>query len=62
MSRLFNTTVHIAMNDISVTTGNADGWVVLAREPVVPTTRLSAAKRTSEATEKKTRPSRKARP
>ena len=34
MTHMYNTTVHAAINDISVTTGNADGWVVISRDPV----------------------------
>jgi len=45
---LVNTNVHIAMNDISVTSGNADGWVVLDREPLVIPARPSAATRSPE--------------
>lgn len=54
MSRLFNTTIYIPMNDISVTTGNADGWVVLEREPVVIPARPLSANRAHEVAEKKT--------
>ena len=29
MSTLFNTNVTATMNDVSVTSGNADGWIVV---------------------------------
>ena len=32
MSILFNTNQPIPMNDVSVTSGNADGWVLVARD------------------------------
>ena len=53
MSRLFNTTIYVPMNDVSVTTGNADGWVVLEREPIVIPPRPSVANRLRELAEKK---------
>jgi len=61
MSRLVNTNVHFALNDISVTTGNADGWVVLDREPLVIPARPSGATRSPDVVEKKTKRPRKAR-
>ena len=61
MSRLVNTNVHITMNDISVTSGNADGWVVLDREPLVIPARPSAATRSPDVTVQKTKRPRKAR-
>jgi hypothetical protein len=61
MSRLVNTNVHIAMNDISVTSGNADGWVVLDRESLVIPVRPSAATRSPEVAEKKAKRPRKMR-
>jgi hypothetical protein len=61
MSRLVNTNVHFATNDISVTSGNADGWVVLDQEPLVIPARPSAAMRSPEVAEKKTKRPRKAR-
>jgi hypothetical protein len=54
MSRLFNTTIYAPMNDVSVTSGNADGWVVLEREPIVIPARPPVAKRSHEVAEKKT--------
>ena len=54
MSRLFNTTIYVPMNDVSVTTGNADGWVVLEREPIVIPARQPIANRSHELAEKKT--------
>lgn len=54
MSRLFNTAIYIPMNDISVTTGNADGWVILEREPIVIPPRPLSANRAHEVAEKKT--------
>ena len=61
MSRLVNTNVHFAMNDISVTSGNADGWVVLDREPFVMPARTSGATRSPDIAEKKTKRPRKTR-
>lgn len=34
MRVLYNTTKVAAMNDVSVTTGNADGWILLPLDPV----------------------------
>jgi len=52
MSRLVNTNIRIAMNDISVTSGNADGWVVLDREPIVIPARPAVMTRTPDISEK----------
>ena len=54
MSRLFNTTIYAPMNDVSVTSGNADGWVVLEREPIVIPARPLTANRAHDLAEKKT--------
>jgi len=54
MSRLFNANIYALMNDISVTTGNADGWVVLEREPIVIPARPPVANRSHDVGEKKT--------
>jgi hypothetical protein len=54
MSRLFNTTIYAPMNDVSVTSGNADGWVVLEREPIVIPARATVANRSREVAEKRT--------
>jgi len=61
MSRLVNTNIHFALNDISVTSGNADGWVVLDREPLVIPARPSAVTRSPESGEKKAKRPRKTR-
>lgn len=34
MRVLYNTTQYAAMNDVSVTSGNADGWILLPPDPV----------------------------
>ena len=36
MRVLYNTNQHAAMNDVSVTTGNADGWILVPAESVRP--------------------------
>ena len=53
MGILYNTTSHATLNDVSVTTGNADGWIVLPRDPIgVPLAELSALQRPSKPPQK----------
>ena len=61
MSRLFNTTVYAAMNDSSVTSGNADGWVVLERDPVIEPANVNGGRRPAEPTRKNAKRSGKSR-
>jgi hypothetical protein len=48
MTHMYNTTVHASINDVSVTTGNADGWVVIARDPIAEPIPASLARRAGE--------------
>ena len=53
MGILYNTTSHTTMNDVSVTTGNADGWVVLPHDPIgVPVAELRVLQRPAKTTQK----------
>lgn len=51
MSTLFNTNLHAAINDVSVTSGNADGWVIVPldlRAPLPKKTEKTQTKRDSK--------------
>ncbi|HEY9229229.1 MAG TPA: hypothetical protein VIP11_21435 [Gemmatimonadaceae bacterium] len=48
MSTLYNTTTHPTMNDISVTTGNADGWVLILRDSFISAAAVRQAESRSE--------------
>jgi hypothetical protein len=52
MSTLFNTTLHAAMNDVSVTSGNADGWVVVPLDLRAPTPKKPEKKQAKRKTKK----------
>ena len=53
MSTLFNTNQHAAMNDVSVTSGNADGWVVVPLDLRAPAPKKPEKKRVKRGAEKK---------
>lgn len=48
MTHMYNTTVHSTINDVSVTTGNADGWVVITRDPIAAPVPTPLARRAIE--------------
>lgn len=53
MSTLFNTTQNAAMNDSSVTSGNADGWVVVPFDVRAPLPTKAEKKPAKRKTKKK---------
>jgi len=59
MNVLYNTTVHAAMNDISVTTGNADGWVLVLRDPMTEPLPAPLTRRAESTKRKNKRPAKR---
>jgi hypothetical protein len=53
MSTLVNTNLHAAMNDVSVTSGNADGWVVVPLDLRAPMPKQSDKKAATRKGKKK---------
>jgi hypothetical protein len=53
MSTLFNTNHHATMNDVSVTSGNADGWVIVPLDLRAPMPKKAEKKQAKRKANKK---------
>jgi hypothetical protein len=53
MTTLFNTNLHTSMNDVSVTSGNADGWVIVPLDLRAPLPKKQEKKQSKRGAKKK---------